>query len=706
MNENQNPRRLRILQVVDGFRMGGAEKKLLELVAKLDRKKFEVLVANVGPGGQLEKAFGELGVEIFDFSRRFGFDPLPLWRLFRLIRQRRIDLVQTTLLWADLIGPLAAKWAGVPAVVSWETVSHEGDPFHNNLQRRVGYEWAMQFVDVIIPVSEEIKRSLMRRRGIPEHKIRVVHYGVDLKKFHPNGHDQTLAKRLELGAARDDVLIGILARLEPPKGHRFFVEAFAEIIKRFPRARAIFAGDGSLRAELEAGIRQAGLGERIRLLGTRDDVTEILNAIDLFVLPSISEGLPNVLLEAMACQKPVIATEIGGIPEVIRHGENGYLAPPADATALQATLLQCLAEREKWESLAHQARRTVEDRFSLEHQIACFEAIFEEIHAVKIGKKKKAPPSRVWSNGRIFVEKKGRMKRLIHNAFINYLRHFPLPWGKNRLFNALWKPVSFGEYRRQATLRQANVKMSCDLTNFLQRYIYFYGSYEEEYCDYWIQLAGEASTIFDVGTNVGLYSLLAAAANQRACIHAFEPTPEIVAAFKKNIQLNRMRNISVTASAVGSQTGKGYLKRHRHGAELYDWMNYVSAAASRSDDVPINLIALDDYCSQKQIARIDLLKMDIEGGEYDALRGAEKLLQAQAIGCIFLELVESHATRSGHSTVEIKRLLIDAGYRICRLQAGALAAVEPEKIHDGEGDNVIAFAREFKFAPESMREAA
>jgi len=383
MNENQDSRRLRVLQVVDGFRMGGAEKKLLELVAKLDRRKFEVLVANVGPAGPLEKAFGELGVEIFHFPRRFGFDPLPLWRLFRLMRQRRIDIVQTTLLWADLIGPLAAKCAGVPVVVSWETVSHEGDPFHNNFQRRVGYEWTMQYVDVIIPVSEAIKRSLMRRRGIPEHKIRVIHYGVDLKKFHPNGHDQALAKRLEFGATDDTVLIGILARLEPPKGHRFFVEAFSEVVKRFPRARAIFAGDGSLRAELETSIRQAGLGKSIRFLGTRNDVTELLNAIDLFVLPSISEGLPNVLLEAMACQKPVIATDIGGIPEVVRDGENGYLVPPGDSVALQAALLKSFAEPEKWASLAQRGRATVESEFSLEHQVASFEAIFMELHAAK-----------------------------------------------------------------------------------------------------------------------------------------------------------------------------------------------------------------------------------------------------------------------------------------------------------------------------------
>jgi glycosyltransferase involved in cell wall biosynthesis len=331
----------------------------------------------------LEKSFRDLGIKIFSLPRRFGFDPLPVWQLRRLMRERRIDIVQTTLLWADIVGVLAAHWAGVPAILSWETVSHEGDPFHGNFQRRAGYEWAMKKVDLIIPVSEEIKRSLIRRRHIPAHKIRVIHYGVDLKKFYPNGHDSAAAKRMEFAAPDDAILIGILARLEPPKGHRFFIEAFAEVVKKFPQARALFIGDGVLRAELETRVRQLGLYEHIKFLGARNDVNEILNAIDLFVLPSVSEGLPNVLLEAMACRKPVIATEVGGIPEVVRSGENGFLVPPGDSAALQAQLLQCLSQRQKWAEVAQCGRVTVETTFSLERQIAGFESVYAELHAAK-----------------------------------------------------------------------------------------------------------------------------------------------------------------------------------------------------------------------------------------------------------------------------------------------------------------------------------
>ncbi len=382
-SKHDSLRRLRVLQVVDGFRMGGAENKLVELIAHLNKKKFEVTLANVGPRGALENKFEQLGVETFHFPRRFAFDPLPVWQLSRLMRQRRIDVVQTTLLWADLVGPVAAAWAKVPVVLSWETVSHEGDPFHNNFQRRIGYRWAMKWVDVIVPVSEEIKRSLIRRRQISAEKIRVIHYGVDLKKFRSTGRAAMLAKRAEVGASAETILFGVVARLEPPKGHRYLLAALPEVVKQYPQFQLLLIGDGALRAELEAQTRELGLQRHVTFLGARHDVSELLNAIDFFILPSVSEGLPNVLLEAMACQKPVMATDVGGIPEVVRHGENGYLVSPGETLALQNMILRSLTERAQWNELAQRARQTVETAFSLEYQMSRFEALYTEFFARK-----------------------------------------------------------------------------------------------------------------------------------------------------------------------------------------------------------------------------------------------------------------------------------------------------------------------------------
>ena len=243
---------------------------------------------------------------------------------------------------------------------------------------------------------------------------------------------------------------------------------------------------------------------------------------------------------------------------------------------------------------------------------------------------------------------------------------------------------------------QADIKLRCDLTKFLQRHLYFFGGYEKEYCDYWMKLAPHAAIIFDIGANVGLYSLLAAAANPASRIHAFEPTPEIGEAFRENIRLNSFRNIVVNALGVGNRSGEAFLQRFMGGEDIYDGMNFISVQKSESSNLPINVITITDYCRQNGIVRIDLMKMDIEGGEYDALLGAKNLLESKSIGCIFLELVESQANRFGHSTVEIKRLLANGGYQIFTLHANKLVPVPVEKIHAGQGGNVIAFAPEFK----------
>ncbi len=380
MNTDKQPRRLRVLQVVDGFRMGGAENKLWELIERLDRNKYEILLATVGPGGPLRPQFEKLGIEIFDYCRRWAFDPLPFFRLYHLMKERRIDIVQTTLFWADVIGAIAAKMAGVPAILSWETVSHEGDPYHNNLQRRGGYRVAMACADLIVAVSHEVKQSLVRRRGIPASKIRVIHYGVDLEQFHPNGQDSVLARRREIGVSPGSFLIGTVARLEPWKGHRYLVDAFAPLAPQFPDAHLVFVGDGSLRAELQAQVAARQLQNRVFFMGVRSDVAQWVNALDLFVLPSLpGEGLPNVLLEAMACRKPVIATRVGGVPELVKPGENGFLVPPGEVAPLRDALLQVLHDRTRLHQLGRNARATVENSFTLQQQIASFEETLDSL---------------------------------------------------------------------------------------------------------------------------------------------------------------------------------------------------------------------------------------------------------------------------------------------------------------------------------------
>ncbi|MFQ6114781.1 MAG: glycosyltransferase [bacterium] len=382
--------KIKILQIVDGFRMGGAENKLWELIGHLDRDKFQSMVANVGPSGPLENRFVDLGLPVVQCQRKHSFDISPLFKLRKIMIEHQIDIVQTTLFWADFIGIVAAKMARVPVIISWETVTHDRDPYHYKWQRRAGYKIATQFVDRIVAVSNEIKESLIRRRGLPEELIHVIHYGVDLEKFFPNG--TSVALRQELGFRDGEVTLAVIARLEKVKGHQYFIQAFHQLAQRHRNVSTIFVGSGSELGNLENMVHEAGLDGRIRFLGIRKDVSEILNAIDILVLPSIAgEGLPNVVLEAMACGKPVIATTVGGTGEAIRHGENGFLVPPGDVTALEKAIEKIISERDKIPWYGNRARSIAEHEFSLQKQITSFENLYNSLYQHKVSLKRRPP---------------------------------------------------------------------------------------------------------------------------------------------------------------------------------------------------------------------------------------------------------------------------------------------------------------------------
>jgi FkbM family methyltransferase len=287
------------------------------------------------------------------------------------------------------------------------------------------------------------------------------------------------------------------------------------------------------------------------------------------------------------------------------------------------------------------------------------------------------------------------MGALALNALRLYIRHAPFSKGKHRLLSWLWRPLASGRYEYQTTLRQADVRMRCDISQLIQRHLYFWGGYEEEHCEQWMRLARHSRVIFDVGANVGIYSLLAARANPRASVHAFEPTPAVAELLTNNIELNGLRNIAVNRTGVGDRSGQATLRECRGSNGSNEGMNFVvrEAADSESGDLSIPLVSLDDYCQRRGIESVDLMKMDIEGGEYDALVGANRLLRAQAVGCIFLELSEWAAHRGGHSTAHIKSLLADLGYRLYELKAGKLIRMPVEGTHNGE--NAIALAPGF-----------
>ncbi|MBN1779887.1 glycosyltransferase [bacterium] len=367
-------KKIRILFVVNGFSVGGGELKLLELIREITTHasdRFECIVCSVGIAGPLKAEFEKLGVRIELFLKSGPYDVTQIVRVARLIREARIDIVQTTLFYADVIGTYAARLCGVHRIISWEAVTQ---PYA--LKHLWAYRLASKWFARSVAVSRAIQKQVVLDRHVPGTKTCTIRYGVDLGKFTVR-RDQAL--RRELGLSSKAVLIGTVARLTPQKGHEWLIRAVPEIAGAFPECHFVFIGDGPLHLRLEKQAAGLNVADRVHFLGFRDNVNVLLNNLDLFVLPSLYEGLPNVVLEAMACGLPVVATAVDGTPEAVIHEQTGLLVPPCEPDPLARAVISLLGNRGRMQRMGHAGRKRVEQVFSLEGQVGQFIHLYESL---------------------------------------------------------------------------------------------------------------------------------------------------------------------------------------------------------------------------------------------------------------------------------------------------------------------------------------
>ncbi|MBN1893813.1 glycosyltransferase [bacterium] len=370
----RNRKRMRVLQLVEGFNLGGAEKKLLELVRVMDPLRFKTVVCSLGLGDRLRSEFDRLkrrGIEVTVLRRSGRMDLGLLLRLVRLIRKQRIDVIMTTLFYADVMGPIAGRLAGVKGIFSWETISA---PEWLIRRRLWPYRAFIRLADGVVSVSQATADWLHTKRGVPLNKIRVIPYGVDLNLFAARNAG-TVRKRL--GLRRRDVVVGMVGRLHPQKGHRYLIQAAPAIVKKNPAVRFLLIGDGELRQELKSQVKALGLEKHFMFLGFRDDVHQLIQAIDIFTLPSLYEGLPNVILEAMAAGKPVVATPADGTRELIETGNTGILVPPKDPPALAAAINRLIGNERLAAAMGRRGLEKIVRDHSLESQVRAFEELYE-----------------------------------------------------------------------------------------------------------------------------------------------------------------------------------------------------------------------------------------------------------------------------------------------------------------------------------------
>lgn len=282
------------------------------------------------------------------------------------------------------------------------------------------------------------------------------------------------------------------------------------------------------------------------------------------------------------------------------------------------------------------------------------------------------------------------MEELLLKAVQLYARRFPLPHGKQRAVTFLVDHLFKQLPRSETVLKINGIRILCDPKFYIQRQLFFFGEYEAEASRLWADLCSEAKVIFDIGANIGLYSLLAASQNQEAAIHAFEPTPSLAEMLITNAILNGFTNIVINKVAVNDLSGTLHLNYCSGSGGVNEGMNYTSAGRESLESITVPAISLDEYCIDNSIEYIDLMKVDVEGNEISVLRGAKRLISSSSIGFIFLELIDWAAARHDCTTRDVMTLLTEHGYNIYYLKNGGLAAL-PEGVNSYNGD-VVAIA--------------
>ncbi len=366
---------MRVLVVAPSLGIGGAERVLATTLPALDREKIDVSLVCVGGEGALFADLTARGIQATTLhagGKRNA--PTALIRLSRHIRKVQPDVVVALGGGVTVIARLTALLNRVKHRVVW---------VHSSSERR---RWALRVADRSLTsvttgylgVAEAQREFMIDICRYPADRIRIIRNGVDLNSWPIRSDRKPLA---EFGFHPEAPVVGMVARLDPVKDHDTFLAAASLVMRDLPHARFLIVGDGPRRTELERQCREMGLDHAVHFTGFRDDVAQLLAAMDAVVLSSHSESLPLSILEAMACGRPVICTEVGGTAEIIEHGVSGFLTNPQEPTQIAAHLNTLLTDRELAHRVGLAARSRVESAFRLEDSGAQLEKFFLELHS-------------------------------------------------------------------------------------------------------------------------------------------------------------------------------------------------------------------------------------------------------------------------------------------------------------------------------------
>ena len=362
--------RIRVAHLIYRLQEGGMERGVLKIVNGLHGGPIESAIYSSQPATSLRELV-DPSVPVVEFRRRRGNDPAFVWRLYQHLKRAQPHILHTHA-WGTLCeGLIAARLAGIPAVIHGEHGTLQTRTYQLWVQRRA---WAR--TDRLLAVSSCLADRIAAVVDVPRDGIQVIRNGVDADRFKAPKRSEA---RLSLGIPADVLAVGAVGRLVDVKDHRTLLDACAILVSQSIRFRCLIAGEGPLRRALEAQITGLGLNRHVQLLGHRHDIERVLAGLDILVLTSKSEGLPNTILEAMAAGIAVVSTRNGGADELIEDGRSGVLIEPQSPTALARALAALERDRECRAQIAAAGRSRAEREFSLQSMVAAYERLYLEV---------------------------------------------------------------------------------------------------------------------------------------------------------------------------------------------------------------------------------------------------------------------------------------------------------------------------------------
>jgi len=365
----------KIIHIIYSLNPGGLENGVVNLVNNMDNFKFKNIICCLSQGGIFEKRLNKL-IRLDKMFKKPGNDYQLYIKLIKYLKEIKPTIVHTRN-WAGMDGIIAAKIAGVPIIVHGEHGFEITDLTGQNKKRKFIRKLVLStMIDKIVTVSKNLKNRLINEIKIKPEKIIHIPNGVDTNKFNIYKKEFT---RKKFGFKKKDFIIGIVARLDPIKNHKTLISVFKEIVAIHPNTNLVIVGDGSLRNKLENQTYQLGIKNKVIFMGERDDVPEILKTFDIFVLPSLNEGMSNTILEAMATGIPVIASNVGGNPELVIDGRTGFLFPTNDVESLVQKIKTYILHLELKQKHGYNARKRAEEKFSLDQMVRRYEELYVEL---------------------------------------------------------------------------------------------------------------------------------------------------------------------------------------------------------------------------------------------------------------------------------------------------------------------------------------